>query len=192
MNIIKLLVMANAFPYQFTSTPAVLDHPAVYKLNFGKKYFIWKGKTLKGSIEQNCIDIQKLRFNPKPGHIFMPIVEAINKGRVMFCKVEVLIITDDLQQLLDKEKNELENCKRDLFCLNTVLEQHIPKWIAEQLATGKSEPKKDTRQNKAITATFPANEVVVRPTSKKLNQGSNSADGKVNNLLAAFEKLNGK
>src|SRR4051812_31441270 len=110
--------MANIFPYEFKNTgDLVFDKPAVYKLYFGRKYFIFKGKYLKVSVEQNLTDINKILWSPKPGHIFMPVCDYIHKARPLKCKVEVCVQTEDPNLFLNVERQLLEDGRDDENCL---------------------------------------------------------------------------
>lgn len=181
--------MAQTFPYFYgDETRIFTDEPAVYKFYFGKKYFIWKGKSLKNSVEQNLADVYKLMWSPKIGHAFMPMVEYIRKYRVASCKVEVLVQTSDPRVFLKSEQDILKDGQIDPACLNQVFESQIPKWLEAELAT--YIPAKKTA-NKAITATMPVNHGNTSSGKEKQTVPDKKGPGDVNKLLAAFDKANG-
>lgn len=195
--------MAQQFPYQFKNPDQklVMDQPAVYKLHFGQKYFIWKGKTLRGSLELNATDIRKMLWGtPNPAHAFAPVIAYIKKARILKIEVEVIIQTDDLKQLLKKENELLAIGSKDAACLNTIYQAHIPKWLAEALNPVKAAPigpvpvtdkVKEPTLNKALKTTFdqPVDKVpVTKPV--KSTTAIKMAPGKLNKLQQAFQKLN--
>lgn len=183
--------MAQLFHYEFKNPAKVVnDKLAVYKIHLGSKYFIWKGKSLKGSIEQNFSDIQKLIWSPKPDHIFMPMIKQIKAGRVLSAKVEVMITTDDPKVFLETERKLLAEGKADVACINLIFEPYIPKWLQEQLQQ-KPAPVVPTR-NKAITATLPVETAKPLPVIKKSTGAETTGLDKANKLAAALGKLNGK
>lgn len=180
--------MEHLFPYTIKNKDQILpDQPVVYKLNFGSKYFVWKGKTIK-SLEQNCTDIYKFVWKPKPGHAFMPMAAYIRKARILECLVEVIIQTEDPKLLIDTERSLLEAGKNDPHCLNEIFEPHVPKWLAEELTLIKPKTKKP---NKAITDTFvKKDDKVYQPPVVKSPEPNKNSSQKVNKLLDALDKLN--
>lgn len=182
--------MDRYFPYEFKKNNGlVFDQPAVYKLHFGSKYFIFKGKTLKGSVEQNLRDIDKNLWSPKPGHIFTKICEHIHKGRVMKCQVEVVLQTTDPNLFLNTEQELLIASEMDSSCLNTKFVSHIPKWLDQELANNKPVIKKP---NKAITATIiPERPETTSAEVKNNPEADSKPSDKINKLLAAYKNLNG-
>jgi hypothetical protein len=190
-SIKKKATMEPAFPYKLKNyDEAKADHPAVYKIHLGKTYFIWKGLTVSGSVDQNCRDIFKFSRAPKRGHIFMPMVEYIRKGRILSALVEVIIQTMDPQLLVDTEMKLLTAGSKDEYCLNENFEPHIPKWLQAKLDTIKPASKKP---NKAITATKNKRYDNV-PAAKAVNSSTpvKAASGKADKLLQAFANLHGK
>jgi len=193
--------MAQIFPHKYRDPDQgfVLNEPAVYKLHFGKKYFIWKGKTLKGSVEQNFTDIYKLylRSLVPADHLFFPIVSYIRKARVLAAEVEVIIQTTDPKQLLQAEADALNTGRDDENCLNAVFEPHIPKWLAEALEQfkpavkpGPAKKKKAPASNKAITDTFtPIDDITPVKSSVKSPVVAKTGPGKLSKLAEAFAKM---
>jgi hypothetical protein len=123
--------MAAIFPYKFQDDSLVYTtDPAVYKLHFGSKYFIWKGLKFKASVEQNLSDIQKLIHRPPAAnHLFSAISSYLNRTTVKRCTVELVLQTDDVKQLLAKEQELLDQGRNDQNCLNVEFIPHIPKWM---------------------------------------------------------------
>jgi hypothetical protein len=182
--------MAQLFPYKIKHQDRYdLKLPSVYKLHFGpKKYFIWKGKTLAGSVEQNCIDIFKLLWgNPKPEHAFTPMVAHIKHGRTMECIVEVVMQSALPGEILKAEKQLLTTGKEDPNCLNTIFQPHIPKWMAEELGPKAQVP----RQNKPVRETFVPETNKVTQKEDRKPVATNTAPSKLNKLVNAYSKLHG-
>lgn len=135
---------------------AYTDQPTVYKLIFGKKYYIWKGKNLRHSVETICKDIGRFVTNGcNSDHLLKKVIDHVAKNRVMFCKVTVLLQTDNLTELIDFENLILKQSENDPDCLNVKFDAHIPKWILDPGHGDKSK----TTQNKPITGTFSSGKV---------------------------------
>lgn len=127
------------------------EEPTVYKLHFGKKYYIWKGKNLKHSVETVCNDIDRFIGKGVPAdHLLKKVVDYVTRGRILFCRVEVLLQTVNLSELIDFENLSLKQSKEDPECLNIKFDAHVPKWISE--ANGQVQNL--TTENKPITDTF--------------------------------------
>lgn len=124
--------------YPFNIKGDYTDQPAVFKMNFGKKFFIWKGKSLTHAVETTCKDIDRfLRKGIPPGNMLENVLHHIQnstgKARILTCQVDVLVQTDDVAELLRVEKLTLEKFCGTNLCLNMTCDQHIPKWIQEEL-----------------------------------------------------------
>lgn len=122
--------------FDYTINGKYTDQPTVYRMTFGttgKKFYIFKGKNLGQSVHTICKDIARYRKNgaAPTGHLLEKVVNTVIKGRISFCKVDVLLQTDDVTALLGKEKLTLEQSKADPNCLNIIFEPHVPKWISE-------------------------------------------------------------
>lgn len=164
------------------------EQPTVYNLYFGKKYYTWKGKNLEHSVETICRDIDRLIVKGvPPDHNLKKVIDHIIRTRVLFCRVEILLQTDNVAELIEFENLTLEKGKVDPDCLNVKFEAHIPKWISEAgdvppKSATENKPRRDTlalpgvQTHQSVTKTSPA--------IKK-----QSATGKVS-LMDALAKLN--
>jgi hypothetical protein len=201
--------MANQlFPHRFKNLDQGMDImlPAVYKLHFGSSYFIWKGKTLRGSVEQNLKDLHALLYKKSnPAHLFAPIVTYVKRNRILEAVIEVIIQTEDPALLVQTERDLLEAGRNEKLCLNNVFEPHIPKWIAEALTPAAPvepakpvEPVRDilakqqkpAASNKARRATM--DKSADRYTDKKPDNSTEAvktAPGKFDKLREAFSKI---
>lgn len=111
---------------------ASTGQPALYKLHFGKKYFIWKGKTFKESVDQNMVDIYRTWSKidtAKKDHFFYPVAAYIKRTRTYQARIELIMQTDDVDALIQREADILQECQGDDNCLNTSFEPYRPKWI---------------------------------------------------------------
>lgn len=195
--------MAQQFPYRFRDPDQelVMDQPAVYKLHFGNKYFIWKGKMLRGSLEQNFADIDKMYWRVvNPAHAFAPVISYIKKNSIRKCEVEVIIQTDDPRLLIKAEADALITGRDDQACLNAIFEPHIPKWLAEVMdqvpaapligPVPGAAPVKRPAANKARKTTLdkPDDKVPI-PKPVESAMAMKTAPGKLNKLQQAFSKL---
>lgn len=188
--------MGYTYPYIFRTDISNIDTsmPALYKIHLGSKYFIWKGKSLKKSVEQNMFDIEKLlRRSEQPSHLFYPAIIHIRRGRPARAEIEIVLLTEDPELLIAAERDTLADAREDKNCLNTIYEPHRPKWMDEGVAPREvPSVKKQPARNKPITDTFkvPSD----RHTIPVINQGSvkpPKATEKVNSLVDAYKKLNG-
>lgn len=174
--------------FRYVITDDHTEQPAVYKLFFGNKFYIWKGKSLSASVETICRDIS--RFAVKgypPDHLLKKVMDYYTRYRPLFCRVEVLIQTDNVTQLIDFENLTLTKFKDDPDCLNIKFEAHVPKWITEP-----GQPvEKPMALNKPIRETFKqtdvpkVNQVVNNKPIAKENGVHHS-----NKLMDALAKLN--
>lgn len=135
--------------------------PTIYKLTLGSKFLIWKGKSLRQSVDTLCRDIDRLIGRTVPDdHLLSKAIEYVTRHRIVMCKAEALFQTDDLAELINYERDALINSKENTDCLNVNLEPHIPKWIGEAMSLpAKVDMEPVTEEitpasNKAITDTF--------------------------------------
>jgi hypothetical protein len=109
------------------------DLPCVYKMKLGKtkKFFIWKTNKLKPSLVGMSKDLQrKIDKGCDDQDIFCKLASYMRARSVRNITVEVLVETDNLVDLLDQEKNILNEAKSDrINCLNSSFEPYIPGWI---------------------------------------------------------------
>lgn len=179
--------------YRHVLTGDYTAQPTVYKLNFGKKYYIFKGKNLFHSVETICNDIDRfLSRGVKDDHLLKKVVEYVKRARILFCKVDVLLQTDNLAHLIEFENLTLAKAKEDPDCLNWKFKAHVPKWIPETGAAAES----TSTQNKPITDTFispviqvPIQEEKIKPVVKEIAPEPKSAPASTSRLMEALAKL---
>lgn len=121
------------FPYTIDADAKRRNSMAVYRLWFGKKYFIFKGMKLAQSIENVSAQIKREIQVPKENSIMIKLVAYVRSARVTIMDVEVLKETDDQVDLLLTEYEWLQASKKDEDCLNTdfVNNEHFPRWMAQ-------------------------------------------------------------
>lgn len=114
--------------------------PAVYKVWFGKSYFIWKGKSLKQSAEQLSESIERyLRMDKDdPDNVLYVLCAFIRKTRCMRAKIEMVdsdlrkegsVVAIDAYRMLRLEQDLLNEAMESHKCLNYNEQAYIPKWM---------------------------------------------------------------
>lgn len=103
--------------------------PCVYRLSYGGKYVIVKGKTLAGSLffiqkGYGWFDVVEKKDSALYGHFYTHIKET-TAGRF---RVRVLLKTANTYALLKREQNELDKGRYDQNCLNNNTEGYIPQY----------------------------------------------------------------
>lgn len=175
--------------FKYVLTGHYTDQPTVYKLYFGKKYYTWKGKNLNHSVETICNDVNRfIGRGCSPDHLLKKVLDHITRARVLFCRVEVLLQTDNLVELIDFENKMLAAGREDPDCLNVKFEAHIPKWISDH-----GQDEKESTSNKPLRDTISYTPVSKHPSipvnkpAPKKNTSSNALS-----LMDALEKLKNK
>lgn len=115
--------------------------PTVFKVFFGKKYLIWKGKSLLQSCETLAESIERyirLQKNIDTDYLYY-VCNHIKKTRCIAATVKVLenefirTIKDaesiNGYAMLVAEQKLLDKAKGDFLCLNNNAEAYIPNWI---------------------------------------------------------------
>lgn len=125
--------IANPFRYMLREAYQPAGSGAIYKAWFGKRFLIWKAKSLQQSVNSISKEIdQRLRLGLKgPDDPFTKVIPYIRQARVGIMEIEAITLTDDPAQLLIDEYNELKAGKDDPQCLNISFFPHIPKWIPQ-------------------------------------------------------------
>lgn len=124
-------------PTDSYGSPAV-----VFKVWFGKSYFIWKGKSLLQSAQQLAESIERyLRLGKdEPADFLYHVCRYIKRTRCMSATIEVVgtdFIKDDTETALDVykllklEQALLNEAKGDVLCLNNNEQAYISKWMEE-------------------------------------------------------------
>lgn len=103
---------------------------SIYKAWFGKKYLIWKGKSLHQSVEMIAKEIDnRMRLGLKPADAFTKVVEYIKRARVNLFEVEAVFQSDNPAELLIEEYRQLKASQDDPDCLNMQFYPAIPQWV---------------------------------------------------------------
>lgn len=117
--------------------------PTVYKVYFGKKYFIWKGKSLLQSCQYLAESIERyMRMNKNNDTDYLyHVCNHIKRTRCIKATVEV--IANDYIRVLNgaesingyamlvEEQKQLDKAKREPeMCLNNNEEAYVPAWIS--------------------------------------------------------------
>lgn len=106
------------------------ERPCVYRMNFGKRFFIWKAKSLPQSLKTISKDLErKIKNPPSSEDLFYEMAAYMRRFRVFQISVEVLLSTDDTAELLDFERKCLLESQGDPGCCNLVFVPHVPSWI---------------------------------------------------------------
>lgn len=120
--------VSNPFRYQFRK-----PHPStscIFKMWFGKKYLIWKGKALHQSVNTVSVDLdRRLRLGCDEESVYKHAVAYIRKARIALFEVEVVFASDEPVELLRREYELLKEGSQDPDCLNTSFDPLLPKWI---------------------------------------------------------------
>ncbi len=125
-------------PTQTYGSPA-----AVYKVWFGKSYFIWKGKALLQSATWLAESIERAlrKEELKEDNYLWHVYKHIKKTRCLKAHIEVLGTdfikegTDtviDAYEILRLEQRLLHEAKGDPLCLNNNEQAYVPKWMQEE------------------------------------------------------------
>jgi len=129
------------FPIE-VPTASHLSTAAVYKVWFGKKYFIWKGKALLQSANQLAEGIERfIRTKNKDQTSWLyKICEHIKKTKCEKAKIEVIdddfirpgtVASLDIYRMLRVEQDLLHEAGNSERCLNNNEQAYIPKWMEE-------------------------------------------------------------
>lgn len=111
----------------------------MYKVYFGKKYFIWKGKSLLQSCEilakSISAGISKMNRGfaiPDTDYLYH-VLKHIKSGRIQCGKVDMVIndFTDPIEGIdglavLKCEQKLLDEAEGDSLCLNNNIQAYIP------------------------------------------------------------------
>lgn len=107
--------------------------PCVFKVHFGKKFLIWKGKSMLQSAEALSVQIDR---HLRKGEIedtdyLYYVVTYIKRARVMEGRVERIgnEFHNDNLKLLQLEQKYLDENMENELCLNNNIMAYIPKWV---------------------------------------------------------------
>jgi len=115
----------------------------VYKIWFGKKYLIWKGKSLMQSAIIMADSIERyirLKKN-EPESWLCKICDHIKKEKITSARIEVVdndFIKEgtktqlDVYRMLKLEQALLDESERSRTCLNNNEQAYVPSWMSER------------------------------------------------------------
>jgi hypothetical protein len=115
--------------------------PTLYKVWFGKKYFIWKSKSLLQGCEMLSVMIDRWQRKggiPDTDYLYY-VVKYIKNARVLQATIEVVAnefykrgsdTAIDGFKLLKAEQELLNKASNDELCLNNNEIAYTPKWIS--------------------------------------------------------------
>lgn len=112
---------------------------AVYKIWFGERFFIWKGKSFLQSAESISVMIDRARrlHSNDSSNFLYNVVAYINKNRVTKGLVDIVAIADfddtDWLKYLQIEQNLLTAHKNDTKCLNNNFVAYVPQWMGSDI-----------------------------------------------------------
>jgi len=123
--------MANPFRYSMKNNQKHPSKTCVCRLWFGKKYFIRKYKALTQGLNVTASDIdRRLRLGQKPDDLYDLVIKYIKRSRCTQFEVEVVLMSDNVQEILLQEYKMLKEGANDPECLNVPgRDQEFPKWI---------------------------------------------------------------
>lgn len=117
-----------------------MSPPAVYKVWFGKSYFIWKGKSLLQSATFLAEGIERYlrKAQPDTKNYLHKLCMHIKKTRCIKAHVEVIDSeftkpgtqeSIDVYRMLKVEQGLLKEGQNEPKCLNSVFKAFPPKWM---------------------------------------------------------------
>ena len=113
---------------------------AVYKIWFGKCFFIWKGKSMLQSVQTIATLLERAqRTGTDDTNFLHHVVGYVNRSRVTKGYVEIVKIADfddkDWLSYLQAEQNLLNAHKNDTECLNNNFVAYVPDWMGKEVKT---------------------------------------------------------
>lgn len=115
--------------------------PSIFKIYFGKKYLIWKGKSLLQAcqfVAEGIERYRRLKRDIDTDYLYY-VCKHIDKYRIQLATVEVIdnsfIKTIKESEsingyaMLVAEQKLLDKAKNDELCLNNNAEAYIPNWM---------------------------------------------------------------
>jgi hypothetical protein len=121
------------FAYNIEPELARRNPTGVFRLLFGKKYFIFKGLRIVNTIEGLSKQIHREKFTPKEDSILFKAVAYVRKARITVMEAELLFESDAIVDVLLAEYEALQAAKNDPDCLNTRFynNEYFPNWIPQ-------------------------------------------------------------
>ncbi len=126
--------MSVANPFRVESIDKIPGDAGVFKMFFGKKYFIYKGKSLHLTVSNFAKQIDRELRLPKEDSILAKAIAYLKRYPVTSAAVEVLMTSDDPLAVLMAEFEALQAAKEDPECLNVTFDNtaYFPQWIPQK------------------------------------------------------------
>jgi hypothetical protein len=104
--------------------------PVLYKLLFGKMYYLHKGKTLKESADKLLDDVFRGMRDKKCPEAYSNIVKFCNQYRSTHAIKVELVLNAEPAKILRKETALYKSMKKDEMSLNRLdIEPYKPEWM---------------------------------------------------------------
>lgn len=106
--------------------------PCVYRMNFGKKSFIWKGKSIVASLKQMNVELRRRVNQEKPladGDLFARLIPHIKAYRLTKVDVTILFESRKGKEIIFYEADMLKEAEQDPDNLNCSYVPYVPTWI---------------------------------------------------------------
>lgn len=132
---------------------------AVYKIWFGQRFLIWKGKSFLQSAESIATLLERaLRLGVDSTNFLYHVAAYVKRARVIRATIEIVDIADfddkDWMKYLQKEQQLLTAYKNDPDCLNNNFIAYVPEWMGSDVKVAfdkwlnESKRKKPTKKKK--------------------------------------------
>ncbi len=115
---------------------------SIFKVKFGTRYLLWKGKSLLQACQYIAENIERYIRNKKndPADQLYHVINHIKRTRCIGATVEVLqndftnsdTTTIDAYKLLMAEQEWLDLAIGDPLCLNNNDQAYVPNWMPER------------------------------------------------------------
>jgi hypothetical protein len=126
----------SSFAYHFVDPDIQYKNPTgVFKLSFGRKYFIFKGLRIATTVENLSKQLHREISKPKDDSVLFKVVAYLRKQRTKVMDVDVLFESDAIIDVLMAEYEALKAAKEDPDCLNTkfINNEYFPNWIPQHV-----------------------------------------------------------
>lgn len=134
--------VTKKFPIEVPTDTYVGSPACVYKVFFGTKYLIWKGKRLLQSAEMLAAGIERyIRLGQNdPESWICHVCKHIVATRCMRAKIEVIdsdfvpdgsVSAIDVYRMLKLEQQLLNEATGDSKCLNNNTQAYVSQWMEE-------------------------------------------------------------
>lgn len=106
------------------------EKPCVFKLEIGKKFFIWKSPGLVKSLKSMAKDLdRKIQGQCAETDLFVLMVKHMRSYKMYEVRVIPLFSSEKINEILDFEAKQLELAKGNDDCVNVLFEPYKPSWV---------------------------------------------------------------